>query len=45
MSELRKANTENTYFLTLTVVGWINVFTRKDYCEIILKNLHYCPKE
>ena len=27
MSELRKANTDSAYFLTFTVVGWIDVFT------------------
>jgi putative transposase len=42
MSELRKANTDHSYFITLTVVGWIDVFTRKEYCEITLKNLQYC---
>jgi putative transposase len=44
MSELRKANTDHTYFITLTVVGWIDVFTRHEYCDEILKNLEYCRK-
>ncbi len=42
MSELRKANTEHPYFLTLTVVGWIDIFTRKIYCDEVIKNLNYC---
>jgi len=42
MSELRKSNTDYAYFITLTVVGWVDVFTRKEYCDIILKNLNYC---
>lgn len=43
MSELRKANIpEATYFLTLSVVGWIDVFTRKEYTDEIIKNLHFC---
>lgn len=44
MSELRKANTDYPYFLTLTVMGWIDIFTRKEYCEILLKNLKYCQE-
>jgi hypothetical protein len=31
MSELRKANTDYSYFLTFTVVGWIDVFTRRSF--------------
>jgi putative transposase len=42
MSELRKANTDHAYFITLTIVGWIDVFTRHEYCDEILKNLEYC---
>lgn len=42
MSELRKANTDLAYFLTLTVVGWIDIFTRNRYNEIIINSLKYC---
>ncbi|WP_419700109.1 transposase [Mucilaginibacter sp. NFX135] len=42
MSELRKANTDRPFFITLTVVGWIDVFTRSEYCEEFLKNLEFC---
>ena len=28
--------------LTLTVVEWIDVFTRKDYRDIIIESLKYC---
>jgi REP element-mobilizing transposase RayT len=44
MSELRKANTDYPYFITMTVAGWIDVFTRKEYCDIIVDNLKYCQK-
>ncbi|MBV9988034.1 MAG: transposase [Chitinophagaceae bacterium] len=44
MSELRKANYDAIFFVTLTVVSWIDVFTRKDYCEEIVKNLQYCQQ-
>lgn len=42
MSELRKANTDHAYFLTLTVVGWIDVFTRQRYNDEIIKSLTFC---
>ena len=44
MSELRKANTDYSYFITFTVVGWIDVFTRMDYCDIVINNLKYCQQ-
>ncbi|PJB15270.1 MAG: transposase [Flavobacteriales bacterium CG_4_9_14_3_um_filter_32_8] len=44
MSEKRKATTEYPYFLTFTVVGWIDVFTRQNYCDIIFESLEFCRK-
>lgn len=44
MSELRKANTDATYFLTFTVVGWIDLFTRSRYCDEVLKSLSFCQE-
>lgn len=44
MSELRKANTDASYFLTLTVVGWIDIFTRSRYCDIIIDSLNFCKE-
>ncbi len=44
MSELRKANTDATYFLTFTVVGWIDLFTRSKYCDEILQSLTFCKQ-
>jgi len=32
-------------FITITVVGWIDLFTRKAICEIVLNSLTYCRKE
>jgi REP element-mobilizing transposase RayT len=34
-----------SYYLTMTVVGWIDIFTRKAYCDIIVDSLQYCIKE
>jgi putative transposase len=44
MSELRKSNTDRPYFIALTVVGWIDVFIRNEYCDEIIRNLEYCRK-
>ena len=33
-----------TYFLTLTIVNWIDVFTRRVYRDIIVESLRYCQK-
>ena len=30
------------FFVTMTVVGWIDVFTRPLYADEIIKNLNYC---
>ena len=34
-----------SYFLTLTVEGWVDVFTRQTYRELLTKSLSYCIKE
>lgn len=45
MSEHLKANEEGaTYFVTLTTVSWVDVFTRKEYLEILFASLEYCRK-
>ncbi|HEV7346947.1 REP-associated tyrosine transposase [Telluribacter sp.] len=33
------------YFVTMTVVGWIDLFTRKEYRDIFLESVRYCQKE
>lgn len=42
MSEKYKIFPGGLYFITMTVVGWIDVFTRAEYCDEIIKNLNYC---
>ena len=42
MSEIRKTYEGGTFFVTMTIVGWIDVFNREFYCEEIIKNLQYC---
>ncbi len=36
---------EKAYFLTLTVVGWIDIFTRKNHKIAIIDSLRYCQRE
>ena len=33
------------YFVTLTVVDWIDVFTQRKYFDLIIANLEYCRKK
>ena len=35
----RNASTDELYFVTLTVVDWIDVFTRRLYNDFIIENL------
>jgi hypothetical protein len=37
-----KKNT--TYYLTLTVVGWVDVFTRHNHKDALIESLRYCIK-
>jgi putative transposase len=34
-----------TYFITSTVHQWVDVFTRKDYIDVLLESLRFCQKE
>ena len=45
MSEYLKTHPGNLYFVTLTVVGWINVFDRSYYKEILVTNLKHCQEK
>ena len=42
MSETRKANVEGAlYFITLTVVGWIDAFTRRELAQEMIKQIEW----
>jgi REP element-mobilizing transposase RayT len=46
MSEKYKFHNEDgIYFITPTIVNWIDLFTRKAYCDLVLDSLRYCQKE
>jgi len=45
MSDQYKANNpEGIYFLTFTIVDWVDIFTRMTYKEIIIDSLKYCQQ-
>ena len=33
------------YFLTFTVVDWVDIFSRKSYRDIVIDSFNYCVKE
>ena len=41
----RNLKSDKAYFITMTVVGWIDVFTRKNHRDEIINALKYCQKE
>ncbi|MBB6609769.1 transposase [Pontibacter sp. Tf4] len=45
MSEYRNTAPGELYFVTLTVSGWIDVFSRKEYKDILIENLKYCQEK
>jgi len=36
---------QGIYFMTFTVVGWIDLFTRRCYRDIVIESLKYCQQE
>ncbi len=45
MSEKYKFNDpDDIYFITPTITGWVDIFTKPAYCEIILNSLKYCQE-
>lgn len=40
----RIRNQHSVYFLTFTVTDWVDVFTRRNYRDIIAESLSYCRK-
>tara|TARA_R110001592_G_scaffold72804_5_gene222486 strand:+ start:82 stop:387 length:306 start_codon:yes stop_codon:yes gene_type:complete len=33
------------YFVTFAIVNWVDLFTRKEYCEVLIDSIKYCQKE
>jgi putative transposase len=38
-------NEAGIHFVTLAVVEWVDVFTRKEYRDIVIDSISYCQKE
>lgn len=43
--DLSRTITKEIYFVTDTVVDWVDIFTRPGYKHIIIESLQYCRKE
>ena len=41
-TKYKATTTEDAYFITITTVGWVDVFTRLNQKQIIIQALHYC---
>ena len=37
-------NPEGLYFISFVVVGWLDVFIRNEYKEILLESIRFCQK-
>ncbi len=38
-------NLEGLYFVSFSVVEWLDIFTRNEYKDILLQSLSFCQKE
>ena len=36
---------DGLYFITFATVAWVDVFTRRDYKDIVVESLRFCQKE
>jgi len=45
MSRYKIQNQEGVYFVTLTIVDWVDIFIRKRYKDIIVESLDYCQRK
>ena len=43
-TKYKATTTEDCYFITITIVGWIDVFTRLNQKQNIVKALQYCQE-
>lgn len=43
-SKYKVADSTIPHFITFSVVGWIDVFSREQYKEIMIESLHYCAE-
>ena len=43
--QIQNRVTKEMYFITSTVIDWVDVFTRPAYKHVIIESLSYCQKE
>ena len=41
----RISDQEAAHFLTFQIVGWVDIFTRKIYRDIVIESLNYCQQQ
>jgi len=45
MSEKYKTTEDGIYFVSFSVVGWLDVFTRRMYQEILVESIIFCQQK
>lgn len=43
-TKYKATTTEEAFFITITTVGWIDIFTRLNQKHIIIRALQYCQQ-
>ncbi len=41
-TKYKATTTEEAYFITITTIGWVDIFTRLNQKQIIIQALQYC---
>ena len=44
-SRYKIRDNQGLYFITLTVIGWVDLFIRNDYRDCLIESFKYCQKE
>ncbi|MEZ2336732.1 transposase [Mucilaginibacter sp. RCC_168] len=44
LHQYRVRNPEEVYFVTFTIVDWVDIFTRPAYKQLIIESLNYCQQ-
>lgn len=45
MSDSYKIVADGLYFVTFSIVGWLDVFTRRDYQDELCESIIFCQKK
>jgi len=43
-SKFKVKDSELPHFITFSIIGWIDVFSREDYKQIVVESLEYCQQ-